>query len=210
MGCACATPILRANFKMRFEKSFFLLTALIAPLTAWAEQTKHLPKDVIERASQYIAGKVGRTYFDKNYRLLTEPSYGNSFEGGTEYFLYFEYLPLSRISGELGSLFVRMFSSPDYVPIDFVASVAPDGTILEPTVTKKEALHLVSENMKISVSKPANAQVVVPNLFNQEKNWSWHVTISLPSNPGCFRTKLYSVDMVTARIEDRGVMSACF
>jgi hypothetical protein len=165
-----------------------------------------IPKAICDRADSYIVAKVGRLYFEANYRLLLPRSYYSRHAETVEYFLYFEYAPATRL-GLAQPVFVRLFNSPDYVPIN-PAAVVENGKIVEPSITLDEAIKRIGEQTGFPIEAHVargHLDLWAPPAVPQEHRWKWR--IDFVPKTGFPRNTEYlpyaDVDAVTGQILQR-------
>jgi len=177
---------------------FIATLNLFIPLNSFAETETHIPPQILKRAEKYIIDQVGEEYYRKNYSLILDNSYSEEKSGQAEYFVFFDYLRLSKVVGEKVPLLVRLLDQDKFVPTDLVASVKR-GQVIEPHITKKKAFEIVKTKEKglTDISK-AFIQFLPPSwLHKSMKSWSWKITFSEPRDEFCSETKTYMVDVLT-------------
>jgi len=191
-----------------------MMTPLIILYPAPSRAETPIPGGIIERADKYIISKVGKDYFKQNYRFLEEESLGNK-GNPLEYFLYYDYLPATKLAGETVKIFVRMSESPDYVPWDYVACVNK-GKICEPKITKKQALEIVAaQKIKEFSEEKAEISFGMPNADKDRPGWFWEIAIPIEQGR-CGTTSIYHVvrvDAITGEyryLRESKIASDCF
>ena len=165
-----------------------------------------VPEWVRNRAEAYAVDRVGRDYYDKNYELAgyAEQHTASTSEFDfrlTGYVVTFSYRPLKRLGVE-AALPVTVSTDQTKEPVGFIALVDNSGRIIEPSVTREQALSIVeTHNVPNFDRAKVHVSFLPPFGSDSESRWLWRVTVDQSWKDGCSTVIDASVDAISGRFE---------
>lgn len=160
-----------------------------------------IPEDILKKASDYVTAQVGRKYFEKNYRFSMEASQCSfSDPKSQEYRVAFEYSPLKKI-GDRGLVTAVVYESPKLKRTYGYVATVKDDTVIEPRVTFKQAMRILSRKVKFDPKKVSVDMVTPGGLHSELATFTWAIYVNTPPGPsGMSGSVAHFVDSVTGKI----------
>ena len=205
----------RSRGRARLSLRDLIGITLAIALSSTPSSAESIPSEIIKRAEAYIASKVGSRYATSNYVIVPEESTSSkTSEGEVEYFLSFRFLPAERLGATDARVFVRVFSDPEFVPYDWVATLDESGSPVDPVVTREEAIAILAtldvpgfDPQAVSGSLRRPSHLPEPPWF---QGWTWVLKVP-QQNPGadCPKHYLVSVNAVSGSAKNLGLVTDC-
>ena len=160
-----------------------------------------VPKEILRKASDYVASQVGRKYFEDNYRFSMQASQrGFSEPGSREYRVAFEYSPLKKI-GDRGLVTAVVFESPKLKQTYGYVATVIDDDVIEPRITLKQAMRILSRKVKFNPKRVSVVMVTPGGLLPELKTFTWAIYVPTPPGPSGTRGSVaHFVDASTGEI----------
>lgn len=174
-----------------------------------------VPESIVVRARAFLASSTNPSYQQTQYELvpdLTGVQRSTDCHGvAVAYQLTFEYAALRRVNAESSRISFFFPVDPDCPATGFVAVRAADGTIVEPQVSREQAIEASHHD---SGHVPADwlltHATVLPRPETPVAGWQWDVYFREPSKGDCFRTRDVVVDGKTGRVLASTESTTCY
>jgi len=160
-----------------------------------------IPQKVLKKTSDYVVRQVGRKYFEDNYRFSRQASQrGFSEPDSREYRVAFEFSPLKKI-GDRGLVTAVVFESPKLKRTYGYVATVNDDIVVEPRITFKQAMRILSRKVKFDPKKVAVDMVTPGGLHPELSTFTWAIYVNTPPGPsGMSGSVAHFVDSVTGKI----------
>lgn len=159
---------------------------------------KTIPQNIITQADNHIISNVGIEYFQRNYKYDSEKSYVCEPSLPT-YCLYYEYLPITKLTGEKQYLVAEARNS-GILYMNGVHDCVNKKNLCEFNISKQEAAEIAKQK-GFNVNKDYS-NLRISHTLNPFKRWAWHISETIESSSDRRTYKKMYIELTTGETSD--------